>query len=162
MKKFSLYILLISALAWVACNPKVKTELHGPQTIKGMVYGDSVLDNNIRDVDAMLAIMQKSSTMKLKVKGIVDDVCQKKGCWVTMKLPNGETMRISFKDYAFFVPKDIKGKEIIVDGEAINDTISIEDQRHFAEDGGEPKEVIEKINTPKKVLAFEAKGVVIL
>lgn len=161
MKKILPYLFII-ALIIAACNPSVKTELHGPQTIKGAVYGDSVLDNSVKEIDELQAIMQKSTFMKLKVKGIVDDVCEKKGCWITMKLPNGETMRVTFKDYAFFVPKDIKGKEIVVDGEARMDSVSIEEQRHFAEDGGATKAEIDKITTAKTALAFEAKGVVIL
>ena len=161
MKNLYLYVLLVS-VGLVACGSPQKTELHGPQTIKGMVYGDSVLDNNIRDVDAMLAVMQKNPSMKLKVKGVIDDVCKDKGCWLTMKLPNGETMRVTFKDYGFFVPKDIKGKEIIIDGIAKIDSISIEMQRHYAKDSGLSKEEIAKITTAKQQLAFEAKGVVIL
>ena len=161
MKKLYFYILIVSVV-FVACGSPQKTELHGPQTLKGMVFGDSVLDNNIRDVDAMLAVMQKNPTMKLKVKGIIDDVCKEKGCWLTMKLPNGETMRVTFKDYGFFVPKDVKGKEIVVEGVAKIDSISIETQRHYAEDSGLSKEEVQKITTAKQQLAFEAKGLVIL
>ena len=161
MKKLYFYILIVSVV-FVACGSPQKTELHGPQTLKGMVFGDSVLDNNIRDVDAMLAVMQKNPTMKLKVKGIIDDVCKEKGCWLTMKLPNGETMRVTFKDYGFFVPKDVKGKEIVVEGVAKIDSISIEAQRHYAEDSGLSKEEVQKITTAKQQLAFEAKGLVIL
>lgn len=160
MKKLVSF-LFISSFIIIACNTTVKTELHGPQTIKGAVYGDSVLDNSIRDINEVQAMMQKSSFMKLKVKGIVDEVCEKKGCWLTMKLPNGESMRVTFKDYAFFVPKNIEGKEIIVEGDASVEELSIEDQRHFAEDGGATKAEIEKITAIKKVLAFKAKGVVI-
>lgn len=161
MKRILTY-LMIMTLIILACNPSVKTELHGPQTIKGVVYGDSIFNNSVRSTNELQAMMQKSSFMKLKVKGIVDEVCEKKGCWLTMNLPNGETMRVNFKNYGFFVPKDIKGKEIIIDGDAKVEELSVEDQRHFAEDGGATKAEIEKITAVKKVLAFEAKGVVIL
>ncbi|MBD3747999.1 MAG: DUF4920 domain-containing protein [Sphingobacteriales bacterium] len=161
MKKLILYIIPI-ALLFSACGQGKKTELRGPQTIKGLVFGDSVLDNNIRNVDALYAIMQKNPTMKLKVKGVVDDVCKEKGCWLTMKLPNGEIMRVTFKNYSFSVPQAIKGKEIVVDGEAKVDSISVADQRHYAKDSGLSKEDIDKITTVKKVLTFEAKGAVAL
>ncbi len=161
MKKSILYILFLS-LSWGACTSSIKTELHGPQTFKGAVYGDSVLDNNVRDIEGLVAIMQHKPSMKLKVKGVVEDVCKKEGCWVTMKLPNGENMRVTFKDYAFFVPKDIKGREIVIEGIAKTDSVSIEEQRHFAEDSGLSKTEIQKITTAKVILAFEAKGIVIL
>lgn len=161
MKKLILHIIPI-ILLFTACSQGKKTVLRGPQTLKGLVFGDSVLDNNIRDVDALYAMMQKNPTMKLKVKGVVDDVCKQKGCWLTMKLPNGETMRITFKNYSFFMPKDIKGKEIVVDGVAKVDSISVADQRHYAEDSGLSKEYIDKITAAKQELAFEAKGAVVL
>jgi hypothetical protein len=161
MKKIITYIFLL-ILGLTACNSSVKTELRGPQTLKGNVYGDSVLDNSIKDINTIQSLMQKNLSMKLKVKGVVDDVCKKKGCWITMKLANGQTMRVTFKNYAFFVPKDIKGRQIVVDGEAKIDSVSIEAQRHFAEDSGLSKEEIAKITTAKTNLAFEAKGVVIL
>lgn len=161
MKNIFPYLIIITLII-LGCNPSVKTELHGPHTLNGAVYGDSVLDNSVKDINEIQDIMQKSSFMKLKVKGIVDEVCKKKGCWLTMKLPNGETMRVTFKDYAFFVPKNIKGKEIVVDGDASKVDLSVEDQKHFAEDGGKSTSEIKKIIAIKKVLAFEAKGVVIL
>jgi hypothetical protein len=157
----NLFFVLFLVLAITACESSVKMPLRGPQTVKGKVYGDSILDNGIRDINTLEAMMQKNASMKIKVKGVVNDVCVNKGCWVTMKLSNGETMRITFKDYGFFVPKDIKGKEIVVDGDAKVEELSVEDQRHFAEDGGASKAEIDKITAVKKVLAFEAKGVVI-
>jgi hypothetical protein len=161
MKKHIIYILFFS-LVWGACTSSVKTELRGPQTIKGAVYGDSILDNNVRNIEGMIAIMYNKPSLKLKVRGIVEDVCKKKGCWVTVKLPNGENMRVTFKDYAFFVPKDIKGKEIVVDGFAKTDSISVQDQIQYAEESGLSKAEIKKITMPKVGLTFEAKGLVIL
>lgn len=39
--------------------------------------------------------------------------------------------------------------------------MSIEDQRHYAEDGGKSKEEIAAITEVKRTLAFEADGVLI-
>jgi len=79
-----------------------------------------------------------------------------------MKLNDGDDMRVTFKDYKIFVPKDLAGKEVILDGFAYADTTSVEDQRHYAEDAGKSAAEIAKITTPKKQLAFEAKGVVVM
>ena len=76
--------------------------------------------------------------------------------------PGQPDMRITFKDYAFFMPKDIVGKTVVMDGNAIVETISVADQRHYAEDGGMSKAEIEKITEPKRELTFEAAGVLIL
>ncbi|MFN3939863.1 MAG: DUF4920 domain-containing protein [Chitinophagales bacterium] len=97
-----------------------------------------------------------------KVSGKVESVCQNKGCWMKLDAGNGETMRVSFKDYGFFVPKDLAGKTVVVEGVAEVKAISVEDQRHFAEDAGKSKEEIEAITEPKDELVFVADGVIVI
>ena len=96
------------------------------------------------------------------LKGTVEAVCQAKGCWMTMKMPDGQDMRIKFKDYGFFVPKDIVGKTAIIKGEMNLKTIPVEEQRHYAEDGGMSREEAEKKFTKeKKSYEFLAEGVMV-
>ena len=98
----------------------------------------------------------------VKVEGTVEAVCQMKGCWMNMKLANGEDMRIRFKDYGFFVPKDASGKTAVIEGAAYYTTTSVEDLRHYAEDAGMSEEEAERtITEPKKSIEFEATGVII-
>ena len=70
-------------------------------------------------------------------------------------------MRVTFKDYAFFVPKDASGKTVIMDGYAYKNVTTVAELRHYAEDAGKPKEEIEKITEPESELVFEAHGVII-
>ena len=71
-------------------------------------------------------------------------------------------MRVTFKDYAFFMPKDLTGKKVVLDGFAFVETTSVEDLRHYADDAGKPKEEIDAITEPKKEVSFEAAGVLVL
>lgn len=96
-----------------------------------------------------------------KVVGEVESVCQVKGCWMKLKLDNGETMRVTFKDYGFFVPKDIAGQKVIVEGVAKTKTTSVAELQHYAEDAGKTKEEIAKITEPKTELTFVADGVLV-
>ena len=80
---------------------------------------------------------------------------------MTLKQANGDDMRVTFKDYGFFMPLDISGKTIVAEGEAVADTTSVDMLRHYAEDEGLPKEEIEKITEPKIEISFVANGVVI-
>ena len=159
--KLLLSLALLGFLA--SCNVKPKTELQAISNIKGTaVYGDSVKNDNVIGLEAMLTAMKDESQLDMKIKGVVNKVCENKGCWITMKLNNGEELRVTFKDYKIFVPKTLEGKEVILDGFAYTDTSSIEDQQHFAKDAGKAPAEIAKITTAKKELAFEAKGVVVL
>jgi len=91
----------------------------------------------------------------------VDEVCQSKGCWMKLNLEDGNQVMVKFKDYGFFMPKDIAGKEVIINGIAFVDEMSVEDQRHYAEDAGKSEDEIQAIKSPKKTYSFEADGVLL-
>jgi len=129
---------------------------------KGQKFGEEVKPGNVKPAAKMEAAMGDKKTVDMKIEGKVVDVCKKKGCWITLEMPNGDPMRVTFKDYAFFMPMDIVGKKVVLDGLAKKQTISVETLRHYAEDAKKSPEEVAKITDPKKELAFEAKGVVIL
>jgi len=89
------------------------------------------------------------------------EVCQAKGCWMRLSLDNGQEAMVKFKDYGFFVPKDITGKKVIVNGNAFVNEMSVEEQKHYAKDGGQSDEEIAKITAPKKTFGFLADGVLL-
>jgi hypothetical protein len=97
----------------------------------------------------------------VKIEGEVESVCQAAGCWMKIKTTDGQTMRVTFKDYGFFVPKDIAGKKVIFEGIPAVKTTSVAELQHYAEDAGKSKEEIAKINSPKTELTFVADGVLV-
>ena len=97
----------------------------------------------------------------MQLKGEVSAVCQVKGCWMIVNLVDGEETRVKFKDYGFFVPKDIVGKEVVINGQASVEEISEADQKHYAEDAGLADSEIKKIKGPKKSYSMVADGVLI-
>ncbi|WP_412466985.1 DUF4920 domain-containing protein [Pedobacter sp. KLB.chiD] len=128
----------------------------------GQKFGEEVKPGDVKPAAKMEAAMGDKKAVDMKIEGKVVDVCKKKGCWMTLEMPNGDPMRVTFKDYAFFMPMDIVGKKVVLDGLAKKQTISVETLRHYAEDAKKSPEEVAKITEPKKELAFEAKGVVIL
>ena len=126
------------------------------------VFGTGV-SGNTEPVAKLEKLLGDKNSAEMKITGKVVDVCQKKGCWMTLEMPDGsEPIRVTFKDYAFFMPADIVGKKVALDGIGKKQIISVETLRHYAEDAHKSDEEIAKIKEPKKELAFEAKGVVIL
>lgn len=105
--------------------------------------------------------LSSSDTLSTKFSAKVLEVCQAKGCWMRLELDNGEEAMVKFKDYGFFVPKDIAGKEVVVNGNAFVNEMSIEEQKHYAKDGGKSDEDIAKITEPKKTYGFLADGVLL-
>ncbi|WP_316842986.1 DUF4920 domain-containing protein [Pedobacter gandavensis] len=144
------------------CALSLCTLAQDTTSLPGKSFGNGVSAGNLLPVSKIESAMGDQKIAEMKITGEVVEVCKKKGCWMTLKTPTGEAMRITFKDYAFFMPMDIVGKKVALDGIAKKQTISVETLRHYAEDAHKSAAEVAKITAPKKELAFEAKGVVIL
>ncbi len=102
--------------------------------------------------------MEGKTEMNVKLETQVESVCKVKGCWMTVAEEGTESIRVMFKDYAFFVPLDCEGREAVLEGRAYLDTTSVEWLRHYAEDAGASAEEIAKITEPEVAIAFEAES----
>lgn len=169
--------LLISALALLfACQQAAEPQTVSVPQAPAAVPADSLAPDGSRSFHGLriseagahpLAhltsmIGTEAELPAVKLEGTIDACCQAKGCWMTMKLDNGQEMRVRFKDYAFFVPKTSAGKTAVIEGRAYRDTTSVEDLRHYAVDGGmDEAEAARTITEPEVSIAFEATGVVI-
>ena len=105
--------------------------------------------------------MDNAESLDIKVKGTITEVCQAKGCWMTIDLGDDELMRVKFKDYGFFVPKDAAGKTAIIQGVAKNEMVGVDELKHLAKDAGKSEKEIIAIDKPKEELTFVAEGVII-
>lgn len=112
----------------------------------------------------MEAMTPKSEAMSTKIRGTVKGVCQAKGCWMTIqsKDANKPVLFVKFKDYAFFMPKDISGREVVIQGKAYIEETSVEELRHYAEDAGKSAAEIAKITQPTREYKFMADGVILV
>jgi hypothetical protein len=129
---------------------------------KGVTYGAKTTKKGAVDVTALKLQLEAASNFTGKVKGKITSVCTVKGCWMKLKQDNGEDIRITFKDYGFFMPQDIVGREVVLDGVASVKETSVADLQHYAKDAGKSAEDIAKITQPKKEIEFTAKGVLVL
>lgn len=127
-------------------------------------FGKEITAEGAIDQDEMLEKFNElalGDTISLKFASKVNSVCQAKGCWMKLALdPETEAM-VKFKDYDFFVPKDIAESDAIVEGKAYKSEMSVEDLQHYALDAGKSEEEIAAITEPKMVYNFEAEGVLI-
>lgn len=150
MKKLLSFILMLG-IASAALAQQESISYHGKKiSVKGAIPA------------TQLAVkMTGKEALNTKVEGTVESVCQAKGCWMKVKTSDGETMRVTFRDYGFFVPKDIVGKTVVVEGTAQTTTTPVAELRHYAEDAGKSKDEIAKITQPEKALTFVADGVIV-
>lgn len=113
----------------------------------------------IQELPKQLAQVEEGKEIDVQILAEVVDVCPKKGCWLNLKLSNGETAFVKMKDYAFFLPLEIKGKKIYLDGKAFIKTTSVDELKHYAEDAKKPQSEIDAIKEPKKEVRLLASGI---
>lgn len=165
MNKFVYLVMVFFVLSsCIGQNNTNKNKIEEPSEMAYASVGIQIDDKDTFSVENMAEKfegMKLGDTIRTKMSAKVDEVCQMKGCWMTLNLNNGNQVRVTFKDYGFFVPKDIAGKEVIINGKAFVEETSVADQKHFAEDAGKSPEEIATITAPKLTFSFEADGVLI-
>jgi len=177
MLKQFLFVLAIGGLFFACANEATTTETTEEATMEhegeehadateegdGKHFGETISEEGAVEFEALLTEMTEADSVKAKVVGTVSEVCQMKGCWMNIEAAGKkEKMFVQFKDYGFFMPKDIAGRQVIMDGYAYRDVTSVEDLRHFAEDEGKSEEEVAAITEPKEELKFLASGVLLL
>ncbi|MFN3589336.1 MAG: DUF4920 domain-containing protein [Spirosomataceae bacterium] len=131
------------------------------QAQKYQSFGKKITTKEAKEASSISSQAVGKEAVAMKVVGEVESVCPMAGCWMKVKLANGETMRVTFKDYGFFVPKDIAGQKVIFEGMAKQKVVSVSDQKHYAEDAGVSRAEIDKIDSDKIELTFVADGVLV-
>ena len=165
LKKLISACFAAALLSACGADQPAKTETQSADPANdGKHFGAAIDAANAIAYDELIPKMTATDSLAVKVSGKVGEVCQKKGCWMMLvsDQPGQPEMRVTFKDYAFFMPKDLTGKRVVLEGYAYVDETPVDLLRHYAEDAGKSKEEIEKITEPKREVAYEASGVVIV
>lgn len=125
-------------------------------------YGETITPEGAITTTELVEKMKASDSLATKLEAEVITSCIKKGCWMDVKLPNNEVMKVKFKDYGFFVPTEgLEGKHAVLKGYATKEVTDVATLKHYAEDAGKSKEEIAKITEPEESLFFIADGVLI-
>jgi len=129
---------------------------------KGSKFGEEfTVATTTVDANALTETLAGKDSALVQVRGVVNAVCTKEGCWMKLAAKDGSKM-VKMKDHAFLVPVAINGKEVVVNAVAFKKTTSVKELRHYAEDAGKTKAEIEKITEPKHEIVLQAKGIEVL
>ena len=166
MKK--LFSILAIALILHSCKNNESTETSVAVIDQEEVTGDlPVFGTDFKNETILSAYelgeiysnLKTGDTVKVTFEGPVKEVCQAKGCWMQVDVGADDPVMVKFKDYGFFVPKDLGGKRVVVHGMAFISEVPVEEQQHYAKDAGKSEAEIAAITVPKKSLGFTASGV---
>ena len=172
MRKLSLLMVLIGVNLWGCVSKSNQDEAsnemtHDIETKELAVdqlqyYGEKISPDGAINSEALLSEMLESDSISTKLAANIEATCKMKGCWMDVAMADGSTMKVTFKDYGFFVPKEgVEGKEAIIEGYAKAVETDVETLKHYAKDAGKSQEEIDQITEPKKEIAFVATGVII-
>lgn len=129
---------------------------------KGVTYGAGASAAGALVSTDNLSTRLEKDKFSGKVTGKVVEVCLEKGCWMKLEKSDGSPLMVKFKDYKYFMPKDIVGKEVVLDGEAVVKQVPVSQLKHYAKDAGKSEEEIQQIKEAKREVQFIAKGVLVL
>jgi hypothetical protein len=157
MKKI---LLAFVVFVTVAANAQDSTEIK--PAVKGVVYGAAVSENGEAITPNDLQSKLSNGVFEGTVTGKVKEVCKSMGCWITLEKADGKSLMVKSKEHGFFMPQDLTGKTVIIEGTASIKEVSEDKRKHMAEDAGKSKAEIKKIKGPEKEVQFIATGVKVL
>ncbi|SFB95877.1 protein of unknown function [Parapedobacter composti] len=153
-------ISLFTALIGIAIAAHAQQDI--PSAKPGIQYGKAITPKGAISVPQLEAKLASDSSYTGKIEGQVVEVCKKKGCFIRIQREgSGDPILVRFKDYGFFMPQDIVGKTVVLEGQAKVKEVSVAQQRHFAEDAGKNADEIASITEPKVDINIIADGVVV-
>ena len=91
------------------------------------------------------------------VDGYVEKACTRAGCWMQLTPEEGKPgVRVTFKDYGFFIPKTAAGMKARAEGVAVVKVLSKEDADHLE---GEGAKLVRNADGTANEVSFVASGV---
>lgn len=165
----ALFLIPALALAFTGCQSDdaadVSVEAPGDaevavETAEVVTVGDAIpADADFLSVAQVVSRADELDGQTLAVEGVVGEVCQQAGCWLTMRTVTDETFRINVPKgddgaYAFTFPTDVTGAQARLVGAFEVSEESVETLRHLAEDGGASADEVAAITAPRRTLTL--------
>ena len=119
---------ILTLLSFSACS-STKSD----STIKGKTYGETLTNVETVDIGDLVKTPRKYEGKRVKVSGMVTDVCPKRGCWLKLSGKSlDETVRFKVQDGVMIFPVSAKGKNAVAEGVVSVRELSLEDSKKHA------------------------------
>ena len=106
-------------------------------------YGEALSGVSAVRIAELTSSPEKYLGEKIRVEGLVEDICPMKGCWIDiLESQSRETIRFKVADGVIVFPVEAKGREVVAEGVLRKHEMSKKRAtswlRHLAEEKGEP------------------------
>jgi hypothetical protein len=115
-------------------------------------YGAPLADGTPISLETAIQRLDRADRADVLIEAQVEAVCAVKGCWMALKSPTGN-MRVTFKDYGFFVPGSIVGKTVRVAGTLEKVVMTLEETKHYVKDAGGDPSTVTQPRTEYRIVA---------
>lgn len=152
-------LLVFASMLLIACKQSSEAIISDENGLE--YFGEEISKDGAVSSADFFETFTEGDSIEMKVSGTINEVCKKKGCWMSMSIGSDDKMMVRFKDYAFFVPLNADGRMATVEGWAYKEVLTVEDLKHYAFDAGDSDDEIAAITEPEVSYTFMAKGVII-
>lgn len=99
---------------------------------EALTFGTEVNASNLTAVSTILATPDQYVGKQVTIKGVVTNVCEKRGCWMTVKSDQRfQELFIKVRDGDMVFPMSARGSEAIVIGKLTAVPLSLEQSRDY-------------------------------
>ncbi|MBL8940101.1 MAG: DUF4920 domain-containing protein, partial [Archangium sp.] len=101
-----------------------------------LLRGEKLKGATVVTLDKLLTSPTEFEGKEVQVEAKVRKACEKKGCWMELApTDKGPGVRVTFKDYGFFVPLDSAGSTAKVEGTVKVAELAPERAKHYESEG---------------------------
>ena len=108
------------------------------------LYGHTDMEATGNEISAeeMMQTVAETGAYDGKVNVTIEEVCQKAGCWITFNNGDNDAVRVFFRDHFTIPTETVAGTEAILMGQAVQDTLTVDFQKHLLDDAAEAGEEV--------------------
>jgi hypothetical protein len=126
-----------SATAAAAAEPCADTKQEPIKLRETVKRGQPIADEQRVAFADALKEPQAYAGKQVVIEGVVNRVCKKEGCWMEIApAADVQSIRVTFKNHAFFVPKDADGLKFRAAGEFTIRKLDKETVAHLVKEDG--------------------------
>ena len=130
------------------------------QAAEARKYGQPLGLKDEVKVTEILASPDKYAGKKVRVKGLVTDVCEERGCWIKIGADKQEIM-FKVEDGVIAFPMAAKGSPVVAEGTVSKRVLTVEQQKAMCDKEAKAlskKADYGKITGPKTIVRIEGVG----
>jgi hypothetical protein len=113
----------------------------GPAPIRTLEDGSRLFGRELQDgleTTTLSAIQADASTFRdrvVRTEGTIERVCQRMGCWMELRAENVEPVRVPLAGHSYFLPRDVAGRQAVVEGRVMVQPLTEDVRRHLESEG---------------------------